>query len=117
MYLCDVHITSFSTNAYQNVSFIGHKAFEKRFTFYHYAIIPLENLAQLYLHWYIRFMCARPPSRPPSFILFGGLGGFSEFRSVSIGGEYTCLHLKFAGCSLLPAPPLPPQQCSCHLGS
>lgn len=66
MCLCDVHITFFRTNAYQNVSFIGHKAFEKCFTFYHYAIIPLafllENLAQLYLHWYIKFMCARPPS-------------------------------------------------------
>lgn len=30
-----------------------------------------------------------------SFILFGVLGEFSEFRSV----RYTCLHLKFAGCS------------------
>lgn len=71
--VCDVHITSFRTNAYQNVSFIGHKAFEKRFTFYHCAIIPLAvllgNLARLYLHWYIKFMCARPPSRPLLFCL------------------------------------------------
>lgn len=95
--VCDVHITSFGTNAYQNVSFIGHKAFEKRFTFYHCnnpfscsfrksgtALPPLVH--QIHV-------CTS--TLTSSFILFGFLGEFSEFRSV----RYTCLHLKFAGCS------------------